>query len=83
MKRLVLVFAGMVLVAVAMFVQTAAGQEDPGRLLKQLEDDSDRFSNGVSKALELLHAEIDVNLALLGRAGVKEMDRSAASWLAD
>ena len=34
---------------------------------------------GVRKALELLRAEIDVNLALLGRAGVKDLDRSAIS----
>jgi L-lactate dehydrogenase (cytochrome) len=34
---------------------------------------------GVRKALELLRAEIDVNLALLGRAGVKDLDRSAVS----
>ncbi|MCC7547412.1 MAG: alpha-hydroxy-acid oxidizing protein [Burkholderiales bacterium] len=37
---------------------------------------------GVSKALELMHDEIDVNLALLGRAGVKELDRSAVSQVA-
>ncbi|HXV09088.1 MAG TPA: alpha-hydroxy acid oxidase [Burkholderiales bacterium] len=35
---------------------------------------------GVRKALELLRAEIDVNLALLGRAGVRDLDRSAVSW---
>src|SRR5581483_9130799 len=32
---------------------------------------------GVRRALEMLRNEIDVNLALLGRAGVKELDRSA------
>ncbi len=36
--------------------------------------------DGVRKALELLRAEIDVNLALLGRAGVKDLDRSAVGW---
>jgi len=36
---------------------------------------------GVRKALELLRGEIDVSLALLGRAGVKELDRSAVSWV--
>jgi L-lactate dehydrogenase (cytochrome) len=36
---------------------------------------------GVRKVLELLRTEIDVNLALLGRAGVKDLDRSAVSWL--
>jgi len=38
---------------------------------------------GVSKALELLRNEIDVNLALLGRAGVKDLDPSAVSWIPD
>src|SRR5690606_26168835 len=38
---------------------------------------------GVSKVLELLRNEIDVNLALIGRAGIKELDRSAVSWIAD
>ena len=37
---------------------------------------------GVSKALELLRNEIDVNLALLGRAGVGELDASAVSSIA-
>jgi L-lactate dehydrogenase (cytochrome) len=35
---------------------------------------------GVRKALEILRGEIDVSLALLGRAGVKQLDRSALSW---
>ncbi|MCW5619503.1 MAG: alpha-hydroxy-acid oxidizing protein [Burkholderiales bacterium] len=37
---------------------------------------------GVSKALELLRNEIDVNLALLGRAGVEELDASAVTRVA-
>ena len=52
MKRLVAVFAGMFLLTFAILVQTASAQEDAGRLLKQLEDDSDRFSNTVAKALD-------------------------------
>jgi hypothetical protein len=52
MKKLVTFFAGILLITFAVLVQTAAGQEDAGRLLKQLEDDSDRFSNAVSKALD-------------------------------
>jgi len=52
MKRLVSVFAGMLLLTFAVLVQTASAQEDAGRLLKQLEDDSDRFSNTVAKALD-------------------------------
>jgi L-lactate dehydrogenase (cytochrome) len=35
---------------------------------------------GVARALELLHTEIDVSLALLGRAGVGELDRSAVMF---
>jgi L-lactate dehydrogenase (cytochrome) len=35
---------------------------------------------GVHKALDLLRTEIDVNLALLGRAGVRDLDQSAVSW---
>jgi L-lactate dehydrogenase (cytochrome) len=38
-------------------------------------------SAGVRKALDILRAEIDISLALLGRAGVKELDRSAVSWV--
>jgi L-lactate dehydrogenase (cytochrome) len=38
---------------------------------------------GVSKALELLRNEIDLNLALLGRAGVGELDRTALTWVAN
>ena len=52
MKRLISVFAGTLLVAFTFFVQAAAAQDDPARLLKQLEDDSDRFSNTVAKALD-------------------------------
>ena len=52
MKRLISVFAGTLLIAFTFFVQAAAAQDDPGRLLKQLEDDSDRFSNTVAKALD-------------------------------
>ena len=37
---------------------------------------------GVRKALEILRNEIDVNLALLGRAGVSELDRTALTWAA-
>jgi L-lactate dehydrogenase (cytochrome) len=35
---------------------------------------------GVTRALEMFRNEIDVNLALLGRAGVKELDRTAVTW---
>ena len=35
---------------------------------------------GVRRVLEMLRTEIDVNLALLGRAGVKELDRTAIGW---
>jgi L-lactate dehydrogenase (cytochrome) len=35
---------------------------------------------GVRKVLDMLRTEIDVNLTLLGRAGVQHLDRSAVSW---
>jgi L-lactate dehydrogenase (cytochrome) len=35
---------------------------------------------GVRRVVEMLRTEIDVNLALLGRAGVKELDRTAIGW---
>lgn len=35
---------------------------------------------GVARAIEMLRNEVDVNLALLGRAGIKELDRSAVRW---
>jgi len=38
--------------------------------------------SGVERALEIFRNEIDVNLALLGRAGVKELDRTAIAWAA-
>ena len=44
--------AGVFLVAFTVFIQTASAQEDVGRLIKQLEDDSDRFSNSTTKALD-------------------------------
>jgi hypothetical protein len=52
MKRSLLIFAGMLLVTFAVGLQTASAQENATRLIKQLEDDSDRFSNSVTKALD-------------------------------
>ena len=52
MKRTLIIFVGMFVVAFAVCVQTASAQEDVGRLIKQLEDDSDRFSNSTTKALD-------------------------------
>ena len=52
MRRFLVIFAAAVLIQLAVGVQTAAAQEDMGRLLQQLEDDSDRFSNAVAKALD-------------------------------
>lgn len=52
MRRLFSIFAGAFLLTLAISVQTASAQEDVGRLLKQLEEDSDRFSNSVTKALD-------------------------------
>ena len=42
----------MLLITFAVGVQAASAQEDPTRLIKQLEDDSDRFSNSTTKALD-------------------------------
>ena len=52
MRRLIPIFAATFVVMLGLFIQTASAQEDVGRLLKQLEEDSDRFSNAVSKALD-------------------------------
>jgi L-lactate dehydrogenase (cytochrome) len=37
---------------------------------------------GVRRALEIFYSEIDVGLALLGRAGVRKLDRTAITWAA-
>ena len=54
MKRLIPIFAAVCLLTLGMFVQTTTAQEevDVGRLVKQLEEDSDRFSNSATKALD-------------------------------
>jgi hypothetical protein len=52
MKKLFSIFAGAFVITLAVFVQTASAQENATRLIKQLEDDSDRFSNSVTKALD-------------------------------
>jgi hypothetical protein len=52
MKRIFSIVAAAFIMTIAVGVQTAAAQEDVGRLLKQLEEDSDRFSNTVAKALD-------------------------------
>jgi L-lactate dehydrogenase (cytochrome) len=36
--------------------------------------------SGVERVLDIFRSEIDVSLALLGRAGVKELDRTAVAW---
>jgi hypothetical protein len=53
MKRLIPFFAGVFLLTLGLFVQSATAQsEDVSRLIKQLEEDSDRFSNSATKALD-------------------------------
>jgi hypothetical protein len=52
MRRSLIIFAAALLIQFAIGVQTTTAQEDLGRLLQQLEDDSDRFSNTVAKALD-------------------------------
>ena len=55
MKKLIPIFAGVFLLTLGLFVQAATAQDqevDVGRLIKQLEEDSDRFSNSATKALD-------------------------------
>jgi hypothetical protein len=52
MKHALSVLTGMFFVALVLSVQTVKAQEDVGRLLKQLEEDSDRFSKTLNKALD-------------------------------
>ena len=52
MKRFIPIFTAVFLLTIGVFVQTASAQEDIGRLIKQLEEDSDRFSNSATKALD-------------------------------
>jgi len=52
MKKVIPIFAGVFLLTLGLFVQAAKAQEDVGRLVKQLEEDSDRFSNSATKALD-------------------------------
>ena len=52
MKKFIPIFAGALLVTLGILVQSAMAQEDIGRLIKQLEEDSDRFSNSATKALD-------------------------------
>jgi hypothetical protein len=52
MRKSLSILVGAFVVTLAFFVQAAVAQEDVGRLIKQLEDDSDRFSNTTTKALD-------------------------------
>ena len=53
MRTLFSIFAAAFLFTLTLgIVAVRAQDEDPGRLLKQLEEDSDRFSNTVAKALD-------------------------------
>jgi hypothetical protein len=52
MKKVIPIFAGVFLLTLGLLVQSAKAQEDVGRLVKQLEEDSDRFSNSATKALD-------------------------------
>ena len=50
MKKTISIFVAVLVMMLG--VATSQAQEDAGRLIKQLEDDSDRFSNAVAKALD-------------------------------
>jgi hypothetical protein len=52
MKKTFSVLVSIVFVAFIVSVQTAKAQEDIGRLLKQLEENSDRFSKSLNQALD-------------------------------
>jgi ElaB/YqjD/DUF883 family membrane-anchored ribosome-binding protein len=52
MMKSLSILMGVFVVTLAFFIQAAVAQEDVGRLIKQLEDDSDRFSNTTTKALD-------------------------------
>ena len=52
MRHLISIMVGVFLITLVFSIQTTMAQEDVGRLLKQVEEDSDRFSNTVSKALD-------------------------------
>lgn len=52
MKKFLSSIAAAFIIALVLFAQTTSAQENAGRLIKQLEDDSDRFSNSVTKALD-------------------------------
>jgi hypothetical protein len=52
MRTVLSIFATTFVIVLCLGVQSAQAQEDIGRLLKQLEEDSDRFSNSVTKALD-------------------------------
>ena len=52
MKQIISISAGVLLVILAISIQSINAQEDVGRLLKQLEEDSDRFSKTLNKGLD-------------------------------
>ncbi len=52
MKTTLSVFAAVFVMMLGVAIQTTQAQEDATRLIKQLEEDSDRFSNSVTKALD-------------------------------
>jgi len=52
MKKTLSIFAAVFVMMLGVAVQTAQAQEDAGRLIKQIEEDSDRFSNSTTKALD-------------------------------
>ena len=72
MKKLIPIFVGVFLLTTGLLVQTASAQEDIGRLIKQLEEDSDRFSNSATKALDA--SEFD------GTAREDELIRAVRSY---
>lgn len=52
MKRILSTLIGLLLMTWVVSTQSIRAQEDTGRLLKQLEESSDRFSKSLNKALD-------------------------------
>ena len=52
MKRIIAIFTGTIFVALVFAVSSAKAQEDVARLLKQLEEHTDRFSKTLNNGLD-------------------------------
>src|SRR3954469_4701937 len=53
MKRIYSIFVGVFFIAFVLSIETASAQEDVGRLLRQLENNSDHFSKSLNRSLDM------------------------------